>query len=923
MANATPDFDNMTPQQISEWMESLARRQGATEGFTTSASADIPEIDPSTVDASLLEDTYIPFGWTKEQWEAQLAKEAAEKAAKQATQAAPVPPPSPAPAAPVPPPAATPAAAGKVMTEEEITEFMLSLPLDKQLELLTEMGKKQRGEPNRVAELLPTWDESSVDQSKVSKYVPYGWKEEDWDAYLAKEEAAKQAGQTVSPLPPPPPTPVPAPQPEAELPDVLKAPSLDDLFSNQTSYNEEELELLDTRANAPQAVSNPLDWLSSLGGGDAAPVDLGDLSQGLDIPAAPSAEDPMAWLATLAGPETPAAPELDLNAISGDLFGIGGADDAPAAPVDDDRLNWLETLAKSQGAATQELITPANATIDRSTLSQPTDDGPGYQPYSFEEGSSGEQLNLADLDTVFSSVGQASDNDFDDPESWLDNLAAGVNVHREETPTLEEAEPDTVVAAQAASAPEEDPMEVMRKLNAGAEVSPEAMENFFEAMFERAAQEPDEPEAFAADEIPPIQAEIPDWLQESFASVANEPELNDVPVAQMLEDLGLSDAPAEALPLVDDPLSAPTSLDWMQELPTTDISDEQMLDEIGFEFTESVDEEGAEAIAIPDWLLDAEPMAEDMSDIFADANTIPPDLVAPPPQFVVDANDPWVQALTQEAEGESQLRQWYEQSVARLDAPTPATTVAQMAPVGAAESLGGLQRAELPDDDSLTPGEPVEVPAWLLGMEAPAPVPAAPAPAPTPAVLDTDTYEGIDWLESAPVDNDIPDWLIAQVDDTAAPADDLPDWLAGADISSEDIPDWLRETVEDEAENTLPAPAPAAVVPAAPPPALVPAPAAPRSPAPVPTAARIDVAATLQSARSRAATDVDASLRDYEAVVRANAALPEVVQDLNKLANDKTHKANPAVHRVLGDALMRQGNLKDALATYRKALNLL
>jgi hypothetical protein len=912
MANATPDFDNMTPQQISEWMESLARRQGATEGFTTSASADIPEIDPLTVDASLLEDTYIPFGWTKEQWEAQLAKEAAEKAARQSAA------PTPAPAAPAPAPAPAPAA-GKVMTEEEITEFMLSLPLDKQLELLTEMGKKQRGEPNRVAELLPTWDESSVDQSKVTKYVPYGWKEEDWDAYLAREEAAKQAGQAVSPLPPAPPTPVPVPEPEAELPDVLRAPSLDDLFSSQTSYNEDELEMLDTRANAPQAVSNPLDWLSSLGGGDAAPVNLEDLSQGLDIPAAPSAEDPMAWLATLAGPETPAAPDFDLNAISGALFGIGGADDAPAAvAVDDDRLNWLETLAKSQGAATQELITPANASIDRSALSKPSDDGPGYQPYSFEEVSSGEQLNLADLDTVFSGVGQASDNDFDDPESWLDNLAAGVNVHREEAPLLEEADLDTVATAQAASTPEEDPMEVMRKLNAGGEVSPEAMENFFEAMFERAAHEPDEPEAFAADEIPPIQAEIPDWLQESFASVANEPELNDVPVARMLEDLGLSDTPAEGLPLVDDPLSAPTSLDWMQELPTTDISDEQMLDEIGFEFTETFDEEGAEAVAIPDWLLDAEPLAEDMSDIFADANTIPPDLVAPPPQFIVDANDPWVQALTQESEGESQLRQWYEQSVARLDAPTPATTVAQMAPVGAAAALGGLQHAELPDDDSLTPGEPVEVPAWLLGME-----PAAAAPAPAPAAVDTDTFDGIDWLESAPVDNEIPDWLIAQVDDAAAPADDLPDWLAGADISSEDIPDWLRETVEDEAENTIAAPAPAAPAPAPPPPALVPVPSAPRSPAPVPVAARIDVAATLQSARSQAATDLDASLRDYEAVVRANAALPEVVQDLSRLANDKTYKANPAVHRVLGDALMRQGNLKDALATYRKALNLL
>ena len=37
----------------------------------------------------------------------------------------------------------------------------------------------------------------------------------------------------------------------------------------------------------------------------------------------------------------------------------------------------------------------------------------------------------------------------------------------------------------------------------------------------------------------------------------------------------------------------------------------------------------------------------------------------------------------------------------------------------------------------------------------------------------------------------------------------------------------------------------------------------------------------------------------------------------------KDHKDNAAAHRVLGDALMRQGKLQEALNTYRRALNLL
>jgi predicted negative regulator of RcsB-dependent stress response len=68
---------------------------------------------------------------------------------------------------------------------------------------------------------------------------------------------------------------------------------------------------------------------------------------------------------------------------------------------------------------------------------------------------------------------------------------------------------------------------------------------------------------------------------------------------------------------------------------------------------------------------------------------------------------------------------------------------------------------------------------------------------------------------------------------------------------------------------------------------------------------------------------VDNALQHYESIVRGNIALDAVVGDLSTLLKDETHKKNPAVHRILGDGLMRQGKLQEALDTYRKALNLL
>lgn len=59
MVDNTPDFDNMSEEEIMNWMESLAKRAGATEGFMTSADMNIAEIDPDSV--VIDEPGYVPY----------------------------------------------------------------------------------------------------------------------------------------------------------------------------------------------------------------------------------------------------------------------------------------------------------------------------------------------------------------------------------------------------------------------------------------------------------------------------------------------------------------------------------------------------------------------------------------------------------------------------------------------------------------------------------------------------------------------------------------------------------------------------------------------------------------------------------------------------------------------------------------------
>lgn len=92
MMDNMPDFDSMSPEEMMAWMESLAKRQGASEGFTTAADMDVPEIDPDT--AVVDEPGYVPYAEFSN-----LSSRQAERSTAAVSTPAPPAPPSEAPTA--------------------------------------------------------------------------------------------------------------------------------------------------------------------------------------------------------------------------------------------------------------------------------------------------------------------------------------------------------------------------------------------------------------------------------------------------------------------------------------------------------------------------------------------------------------------------------------------------------------------------------------------------------------------------------------------------------------------------------------------------------------------------------------------------------------------------------------------------------
>lgn len=938
----TPDFDSMTPEEVTRWMESLAKRQGATEGLTTNADMEVEEV--SEDDERLAgQGDYIPHGWTKEKWEAQLAKEEEEKQRKAVEQQAQPPQIEPEPE---PQPAAEMDAGVSdgledkldAAAEGDMPDFENMSP-EEAVRFMESLAKRQGATEGFTTSADMAVEEVRDDDERLAgqgEYIPHGWSKEKWEAHLAKEEEEKQhkaAAQQAQQAP------EPVESIEADdapqMPDVLSgadmdddtesdaapAPNFDDIFGGDNELpslgdmDEEPAAAEETQPAASQE-QNPMDWLSGLAGDeDEDDLDLDALGELEGTAEGDDDGDPMDWLAGLAGDEED---ELDFDMGAFDDMDMGLDDDIAASAddtafmdemddtdeTDEGSLEWMETLAKRQGADSEELMT--SASMDIPEADETDERGPGYEPYSFESGtgttaeafedeSDDEAISppLAEFDT--------EQLDLDDPESWLDSLASGV--------AASGADADDAIGDD-----DEDEaltQDVTGKLRSGEDVSEDEIQSFFEAQFRRANKrdvpdyldedELDDFESFdidaEADEGELVEADIPEWLRESMDQ---EP-----PIADMDDTPQDKTATAEMM---------------VQELGLDDEIDTELDDD---EF--------------PDWLAGADDEdTGDISDIFAEEmDDTEPDIAASlaaeaesdmPDDMNIDTNDSWVAAFS--GEDSEELADWYQRERARVEGED------ELAGAQTAQPAADLKAADLPLETDLPQGQPQAMPQWMGSADTASDEPAD-VPASVSGSVETQAVEGdLDWLTEDDLEGeaDIPDWLREQVDDSVTADDNVPDWLSeeDIDIDTDDVPDWLRETMEDEqdvipAEQQLPEPD----KPKLPEPEREPAqpaasiqPAA-QSPAPVPTAAAdIDIESTLSAARDNVTRNaVDEALHDYEQLIRANAVLDEVEKDITGLT--EKHKKNPAVFRLLGDAKMRQGKLQDALDVYRRALNML
>lgn len=553
-----------------------------------------------------------------------------------------------------------------------------------------------------------------------------------------------------------------------------------------------------------------------------------------------------------------------LAADQGDsLFNLDLTDDDASPPPTTDPVAWLEDLARAQG----EFGPPI----------------PRSDPEPAPAATQGEvQLNL----------------------NWLETIAARQGARSEELITAHDA-----VVPPAASAEAEEPaytpssFDLPQRSAPVAGSKPSDPSNWLQSMaaeqgYDEAGVKTPRPEppasssaddlseqainrAIATGSVTPEQMKV--WLDIQAERASKQPEM------PFIEDESAEDTP---------PIRAEIP-DWLLEQvgppPADDLAPVDNRPAFESLFPDAVETKALSGLEIPDWMHEETAPDQPLSiaDVFVSEQQESAEAILPKTE--IDPGDPWVEAFDLEHElGEIDINNvpdWYvanladPERIARVEGmvKTPATAEAQTR-----SESGPLLAAHFREEDVLVPGEPQPLPEWMVA--------ALPLTTPEPTVA-----------ASVPVQQ--------------SDVEPIPDWMRDmdTDVLPEDIPEWLKQAIDDnvspaEPASTRPVPEPVVVQPA--PPAAVPA-STSAMPRPQPA---VTGTASLETARARSkAGDLEASLKEYETLIRANVQIDDIVDDLTSLA--KLHRGHPIVYRVLGDGLMRQGRLQEALDTYREALS--
>jgi len=209
---------------------------------------------------------------------------------------------------------------------------------------------------------------------------------------------------------------------------------------------------------------------------------------------------------------------------------------------------------------------------------------------------------------------------------------------------------------------------------------------------------------------------------------------------------------------------------------------------------------------------------------------------------------------------------------------------------------------------ALSDDEKDELPDWLKGEEEAKPAPVMEEKA-APAMEAKEEPPAAKAEEAKPEEKkeesgELPDWLKSDAEETAAEG-------------QSGLTAFLK-AVEPAAEPAAAPPPPKAEPAPAPPPAPEPVAATPVAPMPIPAG---EAGEKLRAAREQMSNgELQKALEIYEALVASGHGQSETISDLMEVVKVRA-VVNPKVYRVIGDAMMGAGQMQEALAMYKKALD--
>jgi hypothetical protein len=573
--------------------------------------------------------------------------------------------------------------------------------------------------------------------------------------------------------------------------------------------------------------------------------------------AEPAAPSGLSWLESLAADQ--GMPDFDLSALAADLSPVTPAPEP--APATTNPISWLESLTQESGHA--EATAPADEDVSWLESLKPAEAAP-----------------------------QAAAPAVDDNISWLESLARRQGAREEELASEGGIDLPVPEATQSGGPGYTSYTFATPTFEAPAEAeTPQDPAAWLDSLASAAAESLPRSAPPPRVEAPMTDSEIQQALKRGEVIPHDQME------AWMNRQLEIGAQRSEPEPDYDpDAPAVKAELpDWLLEQVGEPVAVEPPPPAAQPALIESILEPPSIPVEnIPDWLREEEPESGELDTIFASETPAEPAAPAaalePQGSAFLDPNDPWVEAL----ELEYQQRVGGETTPPAIVPPPP--------------SREPLQATALPQETELEAGQPESIPDWLQNVAGGVPAPAEAMP---------------DWL-TRDLSATAPTVEISALPGTPTAAGESSlDWLEGLDVDTSEIPQWLREAISTSDTESVSTPPPAPAVVTAPQPVVIPA--APPAPRPVPAAvpapaAGVNVGELLNTARTAlAGNNVQEALSSYEQIIRANANLDEVIDDLTKLV-DKV-KTSAAAYRVLGDGLMRKGRLQDALDTYRKALN--